>query len=44
MKTALLKTNPKREDMMRNFLPLVSDHGPANRAKRTEGTDCRRLL
>ena len=37
MKTALLNTNPKSELMIRSLRPLVSDQGPAKRAKITEG-------
>ena len=37
MKTPLLKTNPNSELIISSFLPFVSDQGPANRAKITEG-------
>lgn len=37
MKTALLNTKPKSELMIRSLRPLVSDQGPARRAKITEG-------
>ena len=32
MKTAFMRTQPKVDQRMRNFLPLASDHGPAKRA------------
>ena len=43
IKTELLKTKPKRDDMIRNFLPWVSDQGPANRANMTDGIAWKQL-